>query len=86
MHITIEIDDGQERSRLTLSGATSGTPSSPATAAPGDTVASEAHDAGPAPDIFAADSGAPPGATDLSAGSITEGDSVVSAGTAPDLP
>jgi len=55
MHITIEIDDGQERSRLTLSDATSGTASSPATAAAGDSVASEPHDAGPAPDIFGTD-------------------------------
>ena len=83
MHITIEIDDGQERSRLTLSDATSGTPSSQASAPTGDTVTAEAHDAGPAPDIFAAQADTPPGVTDLSSGPVVSDGSVVDAGAAP---
>ena len=83
MHITIEIDDGQEQSRLTLSDATSGTASSPATAAAGDSVASEPHDAGPAPDVFEAQAETPPGVTDLAAGSVVSDGSVVDAGAAP---
>ena len=83
MHITIEIDDGDEQSRVTFSGAATGA-AAPSSAA--DAAASAAPlDAGPAPDLFATQSEAPPGATDLSVGEVTMGGSVVSGGTAPDL-
>lgn len=74
MHITIEIDDGEGRSRVTLSG----TPAAQAAAPPASDMGSPI-DAGPAPDIFGAASEAPAGVTDLSGGST------VSAGAAPDL-
>ncbi|KRE30572.1 hypothetical protein [Agromyces sp. Soil535] len=74
MHITIEIDDGEERSRVTLSG----TPAAPAASPPASDMGAPL-DAGPAPDVFAAGSQVPPGVTDLS------GDSSASAGAAPDL-
>ena len=51
MHITIEIDDGNEQSRVTVTGA----PTGAAAASDGSEGATAAPlDAGPAPDIFAA--------------------------------
>lgn len=81
MHITIEIDDGEGRPRVTLSE----TPAAAAAAAmapaalPAATDLGPPIDAGPAPDIFAPGAEAPPGVTDLA------GDAIVSAGGAPDL-
>jgi len=80
MHITIEIDDGNEQSRVTVTGA----PTGAAASSDGSEAATAAPlDAGPAPDIFAAQADTPPGVTDLSSGPVVSDGSVVDAGAAP---
>ena len=74
MHITIEIDDGNEQSRVTVTGA----PTGAAASSDGSEAATAAPlDAGPAPDVFGGHAETPPGVTDLAAGQV------VSDGAAP---
>ena len=80
MHITIDIDDGNEQSRVTVTGAPTGAAVSPD--GPEADMAAPL-DAGPAPDVFEAQAETPPGVTDLAAGSVVSDGSVVDAGAAP---
>ena len=80
MHITIEIDDRNEQSRVTVTGA----PNAAAVSPEGPEAAMAAPlDAGPAPDVFGGHAETPPGVTDLAAGQVVSDGSVVDAGAAP---
>jgi hypothetical protein len=75
MHITIEIDDGQERTRVTLPSRSAGAVEAASPQATPDV--GQAIDAGPAPDVFGVASGSPEGPAGARLGE--------DAGPAPDM-